>query len=150
MVAGITHFTNEKDYVNIYPSIGTWGIWYLPGNAKFHVLWTGIVEFICGLGLFVGGAIDSFAPVYYNSPNVLSNAGLLSDSATLLFFLTIAVTPANIYMYTHGAKLPANDEAAAVPMQFHYIRFVFQIILLSLLYQMGQGTFDEWIEFVKQ
>ena len=25
----------------IYPPLGTWGCWYLPGSSDFHVAWTG-------------------------------------------------------------------------------------------------------------
>jgi uncharacterized membrane protein len=143
--AGITHFTVQEEYENIVPPIGTWGIWYLPGSAPFHVQWTGVAELVGGVGLVIGGAIDAlFAPAYFASPNtILSNAGLLSDSAALLCLLTVAVTPANIYMMTHGAKLP--KDGPELPLVGHAVRGIFQIILLALLYQMGQGTFDAWL-----
>ena len=57
-----------------------------------------------------------------------------------LLLLSAAVTPANIYMYTHGAKLPI--EGPDVPIIGHAIRGVMQVVLFGLLYQMGQGTFD--------
>ena len=57
-----------------------------------------------------------------------------------LLLLTAAVTPANIYMYTHGAKLPI--EGPDVPIVGHAIRGVMQVVLFGLLYQMGQSTFD--------
>jgi uncharacterized membrane protein len=144
VAAGVTHFTVEDEYCNIYPSRGTWGLWYLPGSPQFHVQWTGVAEIFGGVGLLLGGAIDSpLFPVYFDSPNLLSsNAGLLSDSAAALCLLTLAVTPANIYMYTHGARLP--KEGPAVPISFHVIRGAFQVVLLGLLYQMGEGTFDAW------
>jgi uncharacterized membrane protein len=141
--AGVTHFTVQEEYENIYPPIGTWGIWYLPGSATFHVQWTGVAELVGGVGLVIGGAIDAFGPAYFDSPNILSNAGLLSDSAAMLCLLTVAVTPANIYMMTHGAKLP--KDGPELPLAGHAVRGIFQIILLALLYQMGQGTFDAWL-----
>jgi uncharacterized membrane protein len=145
VAAGVTHFTVEDEYCNIYPSRGTWGLWYLPGSPQFHVQWTGVAEILGGVGLLLGGAMDSpLFPVYFDSPNLLSsNAGLLSDSAAALCLLTLAMTPANIYMYTHGARLP--KEGPAVPISFHVIRGAFQIVLLGLLYQMGEGTFDAWL-----
>merc|ERR1712238_550337 len=91
------------EYENIFPSRNAWGIWGIPGNAEFHVKWTGLVEVIAGLGLLVGGAFDALAPVWYTSPNLFTAAGLDSDSAAALLLLSICVTPANIYMYTHGA-----------------------------------------------
>ena len=141
VAAGVTHFTVEEEYCNIYPPKGAWGIWYLPGSAKFHVQWTGVAEILGGVGLLIGGAIDAFSPVYDSSPNLISDAGLESDCAALLFLLTIAVTPANIYMYTHGAKLPMDGPT--IPISFHAIRGIMQVVLLGLLFQMGEGTFEQ-------
>ena len=47
---------------------------------------------------------------------------------------------ANIFMYTHGAKLPI--ESPEVPIVGHVIRGIMQVVLFGLLFQMGQGTFD--------
>ncbi len=138
--AGVTHFTIQDDYENIYPEKGAWGIWYLPGSSEFHVKWTGVAEILGGLGLLIGGAFDAFAPVYSNIPNLFTDAGIGSDSAAALLLLTIAVTPANIYMYTHGAKLPVDGPE--IPITGHVIRGVMQVVLFGLLYQMGQGTFE--------
>lgn len=139
--AGVTHFTIQEEYENIYPAKGSWGIWYLPGSKGFHVQWTGVAEFLGGVGLLIGGAIDAFAPAYISSPNIVTQAGIESDSAAGLFLLTLAVTPANIYMFTHGARLP--KDGPEVPIAGHAVRGIFQVILLTMLYQMGLGTFDE-------
>ena len=139
--AGVTHFTLSEDYENIYPTKGAWGIWYLPGTPKFHVAWTGVAELLGGIGLLIGGAYDAYMPVWDTCPNILTNAGVGSDAAVGLLLLTIAVTPANIFMYTHGAKLPM--EGPEVPVVGHFVRGVMQVLLLGLLYQMGQGTFEE-------
>lgn len=139
--AGVTHFTIQEEYENIYPAKGSWGIWYLPGSKEFHVKWTGVAEFLGGVGLLIGGTIDAFAPTYVSSPNVVTQAGIGSDSAAGLFLLTLAVTPANIYMFTHGARLP--KDGPEVPVAGHAVRGIFQVILLTMLYQMGLGTFDE-------
>lgn len=138
--AGVTHFTLEEEYENIYPTEGAWGFWYLPGSSEFHVKWTGVAEFLGGVGLLFGGAYDVFAPVWITSPDIITDAGIGSDAAALLLLLTVVVTPANIFMYTHGAKLP--KDGPEVPMTGHAIRGVLQVVLFGLLYQMGQGTFD--------
>jgi hypothetical protein len=44
-LAGISHFTIKKEFMNIYPYRGAWGLWYLPGSSEFHVLWTGM--YVC-------------------------------------------------------------------------------------------------------
>ena len=139
--AGVTHFTLKDAYENVYPQKGAWGIWYLPGTADFHVKWTGVAEILGGVGLLIGGLYDAFAPVYTESPILLTSAGIGSDSAAALFLLTIAVTPANIYMYTHGARLPVDGPP--VPVVGHAVRGIMQVVLFGLLYQMGAGTFEE-------
>ena len=58
-------------------------------------MWTGIAEIVLGLWL----AIASLP---------LDMQLQQSQPALGLLLLTIAVTPANIYMFTHGAKLPIN------------------------------------------
>ena len=80
-IAGVTHFTVQKEYENIYPSKGAWGIWYLPGTPEFHVKWTGVAEILGGLGLLIGGAYDAFMPVFGECPNVITSAGIGSDAA---------------------------------------------------------------------
>lgn len=58
VAAGVTHFTVEDEYCNIYPPKGAWGIWYLPGSSKFHVQWTGVAEILGGLGLVIGAWVS--------------------------------------------------------------------------------------------
>ncbi|KAL9186752.1 hypothetical protein ACHAXT_010472 [Thalassiosira profunda] len=146
VLAGATHFTVEKEYCNIYPSNGAWGFWNLPGTPEFHVRWTGVAEILGGLGLLIGGAYDAFAPPYTQFPNVLTPAGIGYDSAAGLFLLTLVVTPANIFMYTHGAKLPMEtpdgEVGPEIPVAGHAIRGAMQIVLLALLLQMSDGTFE--------
>lgn len=142
MLAGVTHFTVAEEYENVYPYPNAWGgLWKLPGSPQFHVAWTGVAEFVGGAGLLAGGLIDWLAPVYFSSPNIVTQAGLESDCAAALYLLTWAVTPANIFMFTHGAKLPMEVEGP-VPITFHVVRFALQVVLLGFLYQMGEGTFD--------
>jgi uncharacterized membrane protein len=138
--AGVTHFTLEEEYENIFPSKGAWGFWYLPGSPEFHVKWTGVAEFLGGVGLLIGGAYDAFDPVWTTCPNIITDAGIGSDAAAGLLLLTIVVSPANIFMYTHGAKLP--KDGPELPVAGHAVRGIMQVVLFGLLYQMGQGTFD--------
>mmetsp|Transcript_34624 Transcript_34624/g.81632 ORF Transcript_34624/g.81632 Transcript_34624/m.81632 type:complete len:296 (+) Transcript_34624:125-1012(+) len=136
-LAGITHFTLKEEYKNIVPTNGSWGVWYIPGSKAFHVAWTGVAELAGGFGLLTAG-ISSFAG--NSNLTALTSAGLESDSAAALFLLVLAVTPANIFMFTHGAKLPMASEP--IPLSFHAVRWVMQVVLLGFLYQMGQDTFQ--------
>ena len=54
-----------------------------------------------------------------------------------LFLLTAAVTPANIYMYTHGATMGTPP----LPLAFHYVRFAAQCVLLGLLATLAKDSF---------
>ena len=54
-----------------------------------------------------------------------------------LLLLTVAVTPANIYMYTHGATMGTGP----LPLTFHYIRFAVQCVLLGLLATLAKDSF---------
>jgi len=85
--AGVTHFTLQEQYENIYPSKGSWGIWYLPGSAEFHVKWTGVAEILGGVGLLIGGTYDAFMPVSNDIPNVITTAGIGSDAAGKFTFI---------------------------------------------------------------
>jgi uncharacterized membrane protein len=136
-LAGVTHFTLAEEYENIVPTKGAWGVWNIPGSRGFHVAWTGAAELAGGLGLLAGG----LSGIFGTSPLApFTSAGLESDSAAALFLLTVAITPANIFMYTHGAKLPMDSEP--LPLQFHAVRWVMQVVLLGFLYQIGEETFQ--------
>jgi uncharacterized membrane protein len=143
--AGIPHFVNKENLGNIYPPRGTWGFWYLPGTSTFHVFWTGIVEIACGLGLLLGGIMELVVSFrdddHRQSSRIVSAAGSLrSVCAAILFMLTVAVTPANIFMYTHGARMPLSTPSYS--LRFHIFRGLIQILLLSLLYEMGSTTLN--------
>ena len=130
MLAGAAHFGVKKDFVNIYPAKGAWGFWYLPGSPEFHVEWTGYAELLGGFWLLLGGLSNLGL---FNLPSVLGN--VMQDGATALLYLTIIVTPANIYMLTHGAKLPI--EGPQVPINFHVIRLSIQCLLFAMFYKMS-------------
>lgn len=124
--AGATHFTNNKDYIAIMPPRGTWGFFELPypdnkvySYEAFHVAWTGIAEVLGGVGLLSG------------------SVGLVDPSpvAALLFALTVAVTPANVYMFTHDAQM---GTLPAIPYPSgHVFRGAMQCILLGILWEVA-------------
>lgn len=121
-LAGASHFALLAEYSNIYPPPGAWGgLWQLPGSAAFHVTWTGVAEFTGGVGLLVCGT-------FKKSPE------LAKVFAAALFALVVAVTPANIYMFTHGAQLPPGVET---PIEGHVIRCVLQWALLGVLWEVA-------------
>lgn len=124
IAAGIAHFTEEGGFKAMYPHQGAWGFWSLPGSAKFHVQWTGVAEVLGGLGLCLGALPLDAVPQW-----------LAPASALGLFALTVAVTPANIYMFTHNAPGPVPESVTTVvPPQGHAARGVLQMVLLSTLW----------------
>uniref|UniRef100_A0A7S1C0Q3 Uncharacterized protein n=1 Tax=Corethron hystrix TaxID=216773 RepID=A0A7S1C0Q3_9STRA len=127
MAAGTAHFTVADAFVSIFPPIGTWGLWYLPGSPEFHVAWTGIAEFAGGTGL-LAGAIGAALSSEDGPWGILKRI-----SAGSLAALTVAVSPANFYMYSHGAIMVGAGPDGPVGLEFHAVRFVLQIILLSIL-----------------
>lgn len=128
MAAGAAHFAVKSDFENIYPYRGAWGLWYLPGSPEFHVVWSGIAELLLGAGLTVGTLM--------NLLTATSGSDLVEKSALGLLVLTALVTPANIFMYTHGARLPVSQPPVAV--EFHYIRAALQSILFAQFYTLAQ------------
>lgn len=84
--------------------------------------WTGVAEFAGGVGLALGGL--GFG----------AELGLEQAAAWGLFALTLAVTPANIYMFSHGAQLP---EGLEVPVVGHAIRGAFQCLLLAFFWTLA-------------
>lgn len=143
LAAGVAHFTAAESFQAIYPPEGTWGFWYLPGSASFHVAWTGVAEIAGGTGLFVGALLLGLAGgLQMEVPMWLQL--IPSWSALGLFLLTWAVTPANVYMYTHGAQmigLTPGDQP--IPLEFHLIRGLFQVILLSILWSYSSAQREE-------
>jgi uncharacterized membrane protein len=133
LIAGVGHFVISESFTSIYPPIGTWGLWYVPGSAEFHVAWTGVMELLGGLGLMTSAVRDIMG---------IEEDGLINFikpiSASVLFVLTILVTPANIYMFTHGAVM---GDMESLDVSFHIVRFGLQVLLLSLLFTLARDSF---------
>mmetsp|Transcript_18202 Transcript_18202/g.45247 ORF Transcript_18202/g.45247 Transcript_18202/m.45247 type:complete len:127 (-) Transcript_18202:314-694(-) len=116
----------------MYPHKGAWGFWYLPGSPSFHVNWTGAAEIVGGLGV---------ASALLPGPEGHVPAWVISGSAFGLFLLTVAVTPANTYMWTHNAIGPgpppvegAEPGAMVLPWYGHMARGLLQVVLLSVMW----------------
>lgn len=81
------------------------------------MLWTGVAEILLG-GLLTAG----FCTRLLSGGGAGASAGdeLISFAALGLLLLTVLVTPANIYMYTHGAKLPINAPQVWLLVTLYY------------------------------
>ena len=110
----------------MYPHQGAWGVWRLPGTPRFHVAWTGVAEVAGGFGL-LSGAYLAWLPAV---PEWLESASALG-----LIALTVAVTPANTYMFTHNAPGPlpedADESMQVLPWYGHCARGALQVFLLA-------------------
>lgn len=100
MGGGITHFTNTEFFVAIVPS-------YLPFHlAAVYV--SGVFEIVGALGLLL--------------PRTRRMAGIG------LFVLTLAVSPANVYMWMHPELFPDSTPT------YHVLRLIVQILLLACIW----------------
>lgn len=87
---------------------------------------TGVAEILGGAGVVLG----ALPPVRDAAP------WLQPAAASGLFALTLAVTPANIKMFTHNAPGP-GPEGQVTPPAGHAVRGLLQIFLLTVLWGMA-------------
>lgn len=127
--AGVAHFTMRDSFAAIVPPLGTWGgLWIVPAPfsdklglsyADFHTYWSGVAEIGCGIMLVSGGL----------------GALPVQIPAFLLFCLTTAVTPANIYMATHDVQMPGAP-TVSYP-DGHLARGAAQCVLMGLFWKLA-------------
>lgn len=133
-IVGILHFVFVENFARIVPPFGTWGgLWQVPAPfheklgityEEYHSYWTGIAEFVGGFWLLAGAL--GFAPS-------------TELPAFLLFVLTVGVTPANLYMFTHDANPGGAVPRLAYPAG-HIARFLLQCGLLSNFWIMAHHS----------
>ena len=124
VAAGAAHFALPGGFKDMFPHKGAWGWWNLPGSPEFHVAWSGVAEIVGGLGMASG------ALWFLDTPDWLA-----PTSAYGLFLLTLAVPPANTYMFTHNAPGPLPEDAVesmqTLPWYGHCARAMLQVFLLA-------------------
>jgi len=130
VLAGAAHFALPEGFDAMVPhEYAFGGLWKLPGSKRFHVNCTGACEILGGLGTL--------------SLVVDPNSSLGKVSAFGLFALTLAVTPANTYMFTNNSPGPlppdATEEMMVLTPPQHFARGLLQVFLLTMLWGVATG-----------
>jgi len=128
-IVGLTHFGDTAiANICIVPPNGTWGWWWLPVSRELIVQITGYCEVVVGLALAISG--------------FLNQVKIRQLSSLFLFFMTVGMTFANIYMVTHHSWIIAINGRATLTI--HIVRGLLQAVWLSNLLYMSKG--DEYEE----
>lgn len=99
-----------------------------------------------GISLVIGGAADAFLPVYVTGPNLITAAGLAPDSAAFLMTISLAlftketIRELSAWNENRGVLTTTKD---VLMNDVKTGRFTGTVLLLSQLYILGCGTFDE-------
>ena len=131
VLAGAAHFALPEGFDAMVPHENAFGgLWKLPGSKRFHVNWTGVCEIVGGLGTL--------------SLLFDQNSSLGKASAFGLFLLTLAVTPANTYMFTNNSPGPlppdASEEMMVLTPAQHFARGLLQVFLLTMLWGVATSS----------
>ena len=116
------------------PGSGQLGLTY----EQYHSFWSGIAEVIVGISLFLttlaSNGVLSFGDATGGNITSFSAISATTIPAALMYCLTAAVTPANIYMYTHNPVVP---RIPALPYPWgHGARGLLQCALLAVFYKL--------------
>jgi len=144
IAAGIAHFALEDTFTSFVPPKGTWGgLWQVPSPGsnelgltyeQYHSFWSGIAEVLVGTWLFIATIQPTNGLLPFAGDDSATGLGAATIPAALMYLLTAAVTPANIYMYTHNPMVP---RIPALPYPWgHAGRGLLQCALLAVFYKL--------------
>jgi len=106
---------------------------------QYHSFWSGIAEVLVGCWLFAATVRPDLLPTNLGAfgddgSDASFVIGASTVPAALMYLLTAAVTPANIYMYTHNPVVP---RIPALPYPWgHAGRGLLQCALLAVFYKL--------------